>query len=220
MNFLYAFPQASRYGKKLPKSKIYQHTSPSSKVKGLFSREIEKITWSWKLSPETVNIPATERVQEIQVLTLSLKTPSLKRDILRTIDKAIPSPILFHLDYEERGRYTAAYKRPSGADKKKWVVGNYFETPWIRNRAEAKSLPIALDMETLYREILGNLIPIPYGKSESLEEWVSRAGQVCAMQKKAKKLENKMKKEIQFNKKLELYRQLKEIKRGVEALSS
>ena len=99
MRALYNFPKAAGFGRMLAKSKIYAHATPSSKVKELFVKEIEKITWSYKLSPTTINLPASEGVQEIQVFTISLKTGKLSPDVLHTIDKAIPSPILFELKY-------------------------------------------------------------------------------------------------------------------------
>ncbi len=98
MNTVYIFPKAAAFGRKVAKRKIYQHATPSTKVKNLFVQQVEKIAWAYKLSPATINLPASDGVQEIQVFTLSLRTGELSRDILHTIDKAIPSPILFELD--------------------------------------------------------------------------------------------------------------------------
>ncbi|MFC1509800.1 DUF4391 domain-containing protein [Candidatus Omnitrophota bacterium] len=63
----------------LPKNKIFEHASPTSAVKKLFVREVEKIIWSYKLSPETINLPAKVGILEIQIFTIILKTGTLKK---------------------------------------------------------------------------------------------------------------------------------------------
>ncbi len=117
MSPLYNFPKAAAFGRMLAKNKIYNHATPSSKVKELFVKEVEKIIWSHKLSPATINLPASDGVQEIQVFSISLRTEELSQAILHTIDKAIPSPIFFELNYGSKTKYAASYKRPSEADK-------------------------------------------------------------------------------------------------------
>ena len=77
MSILYNFPKQAAFGRKLPKSKIYEYASPTSKVKEMFVRQVEKIIWSYKLSPETINLPVKGGVQEIQVFTIVLKTETL-----------------------------------------------------------------------------------------------------------------------------------------------
>ena len=66
MTTLYKFPKAAKFGKVLAKSKIYERATPSTKVKELFVTEVERMVWAYKLSPATINLPATDDVQEIQ----------------------------------------------------------------------------------------------------------------------------------------------------------
>ena len=128
---LFDYPKSAAFGRVLPKSKIYEHGSPSSAVKALFVRHVEQIVWQYKLAPETVNLAQTHSVPEIQVFSIALKAGDLKSDVLFCIDKAIPFPILFELRYDGQTKATAAYKRPSEADRSKWVVSEYFETDWL-----------------------------------------------------------------------------------------
>ena len=69
-----------------------------------------KIIWSYKLSPETLNLPAKGGVDEIQIFTLILKNENLKNDVLAAIDKAIPSPIIFILRLESRIKKEKQFK--------------------------------------------------------------------------------------------------------------
>ncbi len=57
MNAPFTFPQKAFLGRNIPKNRIYEHASPTKALKELFVREVDRITWSYKLSPETLNLP-------------------------------------------------------------------------------------------------------------------------------------------------------------------
>ena len=219
MNFQYKFPENAYFGKVLPKSKIYEHASPSSAVKNLFVREVEKITWSYKLSPETINLPAKGDVQEIQVFTIELKTGSLKHEVLQAIDKAISSPILYILKYENQVRYVAAYKRQSEADKSRWVVSSYFETDWMSADVKSVSIPVVLDLPTLYYYILKSIISLTARQNETINELVSRSESLSIMEREAAKVEVRLEREKQFNRKVEINAELRNIKNNIEDIN-
>ena len=218
MKTLYNFPKAAAFGKMLAKSKIYEHATPISKVKELFVAQVEKITWAYKLSPATINLPASDGVQEIQIFNIALRTYTLSSEILQTIDKAIPSSILFILNYKEKCCYVAAYKRPSEANKRKRVVSSYFETDWMSDLQEKADLPIVLNMATLYHSFLKAIIPLPFRKGEPLDELVLRVDQLRIKEREVDKLESRIKKEKQFNRCVELNRILNELKQEIRAL--
>lgn len=215
---LYSFPKAAAFGKMLAKSKIYEYATPTSKVKELFVEQVEKITWAYKLSPATINLPASDGVQEIQVFNVALRTGELSSDVLQAIDKAIPSPILFVLSYNGKYRYVAAYKCPSEVDKNKWVVSSHFETDWISDSKEKTELPVVLNMAALYHFFLKAIIPLSFRQGESLDELVLRVDQLRIKEREAGKLESRIKKEKQFNRRVELNRTLNELKIEIENL--
>jgi hypothetical protein len=215
---LYNFPVAAAFGRVIPKSKIYQHASPTAKVKNLFVQQVEKITWAYKLSPATINLPASDGVQEIQVFTIALRTGELSLDVLSTIDKAIPSPILFELKYGRKTRYAASYKRPSEADKSKWVVSSYFQSGWIKDDGPASELPVVLGMGALYQSFLSTMSPLPFRKGEKLDSLVSRVDLLRVKEREAGKLESRIEKEKQFNRRVELNRALNILKKEIKDL--
>ena len=219
MTRLYRFPKAAEFGRGIPKVKIYDHASPGKRVKEFFVRQVEKITWSYKLSPATINLSANDGVEEIQVLTIDLKTDELSLEVLRAIDKAIPSPILFELHHGERTRHSACYKRPSEADHSKWVISEYFQSFWLPRDAPRVDLPVALDMEALYRTILTSLSPIPLRDHESLDHLVSRIESLRSKEREAANLKNRIGREKQFNRQVDLNRDLNRLKTEIEELS-
>lgn len=216
---LFAWPRQAEFNRVLPKSKIYEHARPSRSIRERFVQEVDQIVWQYKLSPETVNLPARPGVPEIQIFRVSLRTGELSEAILRTIDKAIPFPILFELTYQERIKSTAAFKRPSEADSAKWVVDAYFDTPWLPVTHTRDSLPVALDLLGLYEQILRRHIPLPARPSESLRELVDRMNTIQTRRAECRKLEARLQQEKQFNRKVELNRELRTLRNELSSLS-
>ena len=219
MNYSYDFPKKAAYGKVIPKNKIYAYANPRTRIKELFVREVDKIVWSYKLSPQTLNLPESGFVKEIQIITIDLKSKDLDYDVLRTIDKAIPSPIIFVLRDNDKIRYTAAYKRQNEADKSKWVISEYFQSPWMKENIERQPLPVALNLRILYETLVKNLISIMPLSNESMEVFVARIEQIGIKQREAEKIQIKMRKEKQYNRKVELHTQLVNLKKEIEAIS-
>lgn len=215
---LFAYPKQAAFGRVLPKSKIYAYAKPSRRVRETFVDEVDQIVWQFKLSPETVNLPARLGVPEIQIFGIQLRTEQLSEAVLRTIDRTIPFPILFELSFGERIKSTAAYKRPSEADSGKWVVDAYFELGWQPGNIARQSLPVALDLAGLYEKLLRNHITLPPRQGESLKAHVERASTIRAKQGECRKLETRLQQEQQFNRKVELNRELRTLKQELDSL--
>jgi hypothetical protein len=218
MSFLYEFPKKSAFGRALPKNKIYEHASPTTAVKALFVRQVDKIIWSYKLSPETINLPAKSNVQEIQIFTIVLKSEVLKYEVLSAIDKAIPSPIVFILAFKNKHRYVAAYKRQNVADKNKRVVSNYFESKWMSDDKGQVALPVVLDLGTLYHTILKIIMPLSARQSETMDELVARLETLKLKEREAAILETRLNKEKQFNREVEINAEFRNLKKEIKDL--
>lgn len=183
-----------------------------------FIAQVDKIIWQYKLAPETVNLPARPDVPEIQVFTIALKTPELSDEVLRCIDQVIPFPIFYQLTFEGRIKTKAAYKRPNEADASKWVIDGYFETDWQADDTERTELPVALDMAGLYEHLLRRLLPLPPRTGETLKAQIERLGQIRSKQHEYRKMEARLQKELQFNRKVELNSQLRQLKHELAQL--
>lgn len=216
---IFAYPKQAEFNRVLPKSKIYEHGKPTRAVRDGFVAQINQIVWQYKLAPETINLPSRPGVPEIEIFSLELKTPEVSEDVLRCIDKAIPLPIFYNLIFEGRVKTVAAYKRPSDADASRWVVDAYFASPWQPADSERSALPVALDMAGLYEQMLRRLMPFPARSGETLKDHVERLSQLRSRQTEYAKLEARLHKEKQFNRKVELNSQLRSIKTGIETLA-
>lgn len=209
---LIAYPEQAAFGRVLPKNKVYEHSGANTRLKDLFIKQVEQIIWEYKLAPETLHLPARPSVLEIQIFTLQLKTPELHRDVLRCIDGAIPFPIIFELTFEGKTQVIAAYKRSNESDANRWVVSDYFATEWLPSDCERTAMPVALHMSGLYEQLLHRLITLSARPQESLTDLVARVEQAQAKQRELDKTTALLEKEKQFNRKVEINAQLRQLK--------
>lgn len=217
---LFDYPKSAVFARVLSKSKIYEHASPGSAVKELFVRQVEQISWQFKLAPETVNFKGTPSVPEIQIFTIVLKMGELKADVLRCIDQAIPFPIVFELRYEDKIKAIAAYKRANEADATKWVVSDYFGGEWISKNTQREPLPMVFDLDSLYARLLIPLMPYPSRTGENLQQCVKRMEEIRSKRKELDKCEALLQKEKQFNRKVEINAELHRLKQALDNLTA
>lgn len=209
MSALYDYPAATRFGKTVAKDKIRQNRRGGASMKDAFRDQIDRIVWAHKLAPETLNLPATKAVTEIQVFEIHLRSPDIDEAVLRAIDRAIPFPLFFELIDGTRRRVAAAHKRASEADSGKWVVGDVLWSDWMEDGVFRGPLPSATDMGRLYERMLGALVPLRRA-DEDIEDSLARSAALEAKGREIERLESRLKREKQFNRKVELHGQLQE----------
>ncbi len=214
-----SYPANAAFGRTLPKNKVYEHSKANTRLKDLFVKEVEQIVWQYKLAPETINLPARPGVPEILVFTLQLKTPELNRDVLRAIDSAVQFPSVFELAFAGRTQVVACYKRPSEADASRWVLSDYFETGWLLAGGQRAAMPLALDLASLYEQLLHRLISLQARPQEPLAMLVARFEQVQARQREVARTAARLENEKQFNRKVEINATLRKLKTELEQLS-
>jgi hypothetical protein len=210
MSAFFDYPKAAHFGRVLPKNKVYEHARASTRLKQLFVDQVDQITWRYKLAPETINLTASTAVPEIQVFGISLRTPDLDEDVLRTIDTSIPFPIIFELAHNGKRKVMAAYKRPSDADASKWVVSNYFGSPWGHEEADRLPLPPALTLKALYDKLLTTLLPPEAGSGETIDLRVARAEAIQSKRRDVARIKARLAREKQFNKRVAINAELRD----------
>ncbi len=77
---------------------------------------------------------------------------------------------------------------------------------------------MALDLPRLYEQILRQLVPVPAWPGETMAALVERYGRIAVKQRERRRLEARIHREKQFNRKVELNRQLREIAAQLESL--
>lgn len=216
---MFAYPKKAEFNRAIPKTKIYAHAPASKRVKELFVTQVSEIIWKYKLAPETINLPARNGIQEIQVFDILLKTPEIDDVVLTTMDKAIPFPLVFRLIHRETMVSAVSYKRPSEADSSKWVIEARFRSEERPINAPCDELPVALDLAGLYNQIVRQHIPIPARPNETVREQIARYLTLEAKKRERQQLESQLAKEKQFNRKVELNAALRSLSQELEEIT-
>lgn len=196
-------PDRCKVNKFIPKKTFYEKIGVSTSVKDDFINNIDKITWLYKLSEDTLGISKSQEVEEIQIFEIILKEKVLPKNIIKIISKAIPYKILFVLKYDKDYCYSIK-------------VDNIYFTEWN----EDIELNInGLTLETIYENIVKSIIK-ENNNTNTFDDIIENKSKVDELTKKIEQLTNKVNNEKQFNKKVELNLELQRLKKEMEELKN
>jgi hypothetical protein len=217
---LWQYPERAAINRPIPKARFYAQASLRRSRQDVFAQQVERIEWAYKLAPETINLPASFEVPEIQIFALWQKKPQLSEDILRVMDATVKFPVLFECHYGKEIRLQACYKRPAktGDADGQWVLSDYHTTGWQAENAPRQALPVATHLLALYSRLLHPLMPALQRDGESMEDWIGRLEQISRKAREADKATRQLKHERQFNHKVEINLRLQQLTHELEQL--
>lgn len=204
---LYRWPAAAKFGRVVPKTKFYERATIVATLREKFVSEVQRITWAYKLADETIHLRGDDSVPEIQVFFVEVKGDDISSDVLAAIDRVVPFPIIFEISRASGStRMVASHKLLDGATPR---LSAYFTTGWHASDAPRAPLPPALDLPGLYGGLLTPILPIASRPGEELSVATGRMDRAAKLQREIAALEKKLRNEPQFNRKVELKRQLR-----------
>lgn len=139
---------------------------------------------------------------------------------MHAIDRTIAFPIIFELTQAGKRKAIVSYKRPSEADRTKWVVGEYFGTEWEVDSGPRQPLLSVLNLGTLYGKLLCALIPTKYGTEGPIAKHVKRMEAIRAKQREAEHIEARIVCEKQFNKRVAINAELRDVTKEIKSLGA
>lgn len=214
---MFGLPDITYFGKIVPKNKFYDKLAIDKKLERSFIDQIASIRWLHKLSADTLNVEKGGTVEEVEVFQIKLKTSELDLNVLRQMDRQLHYHLIFILEFEEQYQLWTGYKEES--TNTAFKVGNYYHTGWVTEGTFSLRID-GLNMDTVYenlvRQIAGD--KLTQENSESLKETVDRQAVREKLEKSIEKLRAKIRKEKQFNRQVELNKQLKALIKQLEAL--
>ena len=92
---MFNLPKECYVNKFLPKKIFYEKVGVSSGVKDEFVNLVDRITWLYKLSPDTIGISKTEKIEEIQIFQVDVREKTIPLSVIKTITKGVQYKILF-----------------------------------------------------------------------------------------------------------------------------
>ncbi len=200
------FPEATAVNRPMPKS--YFVKTLGIKNGDLAFRDIEKIVWRNKLSSATLNIKDGAKVKEIHVFEIRIKSDSANLTVLKTIDNAIPYPILFLIFYNNKYQAWLGYKE-TDSNGVSLTVKTYNKTDWLK----FEELPLAitgLDLDEAYANLLSQInSDISTSGETPLRERINHSAILAKLKREIETLTAKMRAEKQFNKQQRLNEKLR-----------
>lgn len=196
-------PDRCKVNKFIPKKIFYEKIGVSTSIKDDFINNIDKITWLYKLSEDTLGISKSQDVEEIQIFEIILKEKVLPKNIIKIISKAIPYKILFILKHDKDYCYSIK-------------VDNIYFTEW---NEDIEFNINGLTLETIYENIVKSIIK-ENNNTNTFDNIIENKSKVDELSKKIEQLTNKVNNEKQFNKKVELNLELQKLKKEMEELKN
>ncbi|MBG9794537.1 hypothetical protein ABD76_19380 [Paenibacillus dendritiformis] len=215
---MFQLPSSTLVNRKIPKNKFYEKLQANHHLKELFTEQVESILWKHKLSKDTIRLEPKEDIEEIQIFEVHLKEQTYSLDLLRSIDKAIPYPILHVLMYEDQAKLAIAYKERNQTDENRSVVRSYHETDWQPIESIKLDILQGLNLKAVYENIIRQLLPIKVKPEIELTAVLERQAQIDKLTQECQRLESKIRAEKQFNKKVELNMELQRKRKELNQL--
>lgn len=204
--------------------------------------DITSIRWLYTLKPSTINISKFEdetvEYHEIAILQIDLTNLNRVKRIGTFVNKAIPYPIILLFRHNEKFAISVANKRTNQADITKWIIDDELITDWISetspteiqkkfiNDCSLNNLS-SLNFYAFYQDVIARVTALIVANRNGSYDKTSREKTAYRLEALAKitKLESQvverrtnLKKEKQFNRKLELNILIKEHQAEIEKL--
>ena len=208
-------PISTKVGKVVPKNAFDDYIN--TKQKKIFTEKVARITWTNKLSKETTNLDSTE-IQEIQVFQVELKVKEDIQAVLDIIDKSIPYPIIFGIEYDNEIYFSCSTKHPHPINEDNSVIDWTFKTEWFNKKEQRYSLNLKKELDFIFKDFCVQLSGKPDLLKHSIENIVDYNRAVTLMEKEILKLKSAIASSKQFNKKVELNNVLNNKKQELKIL--
>jgi hypothetical protein len=217
-------PDSCFIGNTIYKKLFYENADLYTSDKSLFTDTISKITWNYCLKPETINIPSykdeVRDYPEVEVIEVLVhKDYKLKR-IAEIIMRTIPYPMVLIFKLEGKRKLYVTHQRTNQNDSSKNTIEEFISTDWLESDS---ALFAKLDIKqmrftnfyALYSDIVDTIsiynlsTIIPTDDNITGAEARELSAQIEDIEQEITSLRARLKKESQFNRKMELNIEIK-----------
>lgn len=226
-------PEACNVFSTIFKKLFYENADLSTSDKELFSSVVNKITWLYSLKPNTINIkPYKDEVRdypEIEFLEVIISEDKKVKRIAEIIMRAIPYPMVVIFKLDDKVQLWAAHERINLNDSSLNTIEDFLFTSWLSyDDALFKRLDIRKMRFTNYYTLYSDIVDaISIYNAESIigastnlpgEKAREILNQVNSIDIEITALRSSIKKETQFNRKVELNIRIKQLEADKDRL--
>lgn len=198
----FKLPKQTKVNRVVPKNAFDNYTN--TKQKRGFVEKILRITWTHKLSADTINLAGAD-IQELQLFKVELKKLETIAPLLEIIDKAIPYPIIFWVQYGQQVYFSTAVKHLHPTKDNTAVIDWTFTTDWLDvAKATPYSLNLAKSLDAIHKDFCLQISDNLALKSQSLAAIVEHQQAIHTLEKELKRLKSAIKSSTHFKEKVAL----------------
>lgn len=201
---MYGLPQSTIVKKQLPKKAIFAKFDLKPSRRESFDADIARIDIVAVVNPTTV--PAVGEgsgVKEFYVLAIQLKRKEYDSKNIALLTKLIPRNIVFALHYEEEVQFAIYHT--------KLITSN-----WQLLTPNSSFLTVqGLDLDVVWENIVKNIGSIEVEDGNTLKEQIREDDERAKILKQIEILDKKCRTEKQPRRKLEIFEQIKKLKKGL-----
>ena len=199
---MFELPKSCYVNKFIPKKVFYEKVGVSSNIKEEFINIVDRITWLYKLSEDTLGLNKTEEIEELQIFQIDVKEKRIPLNVIKTITKGVQYKILFVIKYKEDYCYSIK-------------VEDIYNSEWNDNIEFNFN---AINLRTVYENIVKSIIK-EKTNSKKFDDIINDKNNRINLEKKIDQLKLKIKKEKQFNRKIDLNIELNSLLNELEGLN-
>ena len=197
------FPESTLVHRRMPKEAFYQRLNLTPVLKEKFVSDVDRIVVENSLTKENLNLTADSDMKEILVLVITLKKQEFDGKVVEAIARQNPHKLLFLLCYDNRIQL-ALYQ------------GKLYYSPWQPEseiQLEARGQSIGEIWDSFIEQIALTEVQADAASGISVEERLKLLDKKEKLEKQISALQQKLRKEKQFNKQVQLNAELKRLRK-------
>ena len=197
---MFGLPTSTEVKKQLQKKAIYAKFDMLASQRERFDADISRIDFVALISPTTIPaISVVGMVKEIYVLSVQLKKKDYDAKNITLLNKLIPHKMVFALHYEEEVQFAIYHTK---------LITSEWQT------SEEASLPLlGLNLGAVWENIVANIGQIKITDGNTLTEQIKEEELRTKLKIQINSLTQKLNKEKQFNRQIEINSEIKLLKK-------
>jgi hypothetical protein len=187
------------------------------RMKAHFVNDVESIRWLYKLSPDTLNVTATDDMKEIEVFVATLKEADCPTDLFTFIDTNMPRHLVFILQHGNDSMLLINYKQWKDDTHTQFRITQMFASPWVPTASLSLQID-GLSLPRIYDNFVAQISGIGEHKAGSMEDIVALRQKISKQETELQKLEKRMRREPQVDVQMEMHKHVRQMRKQLAEL--
>ena len=197
---MYGLPQRTERNKPLHKTKVFEKFDLTASQRDSFDADISRMFITHVVAESTIpTIKAGKEIADFYIIEVSLKRPEYASKNIELLAKFIPRKILFVLHFEEKAQFAIHHTKLICSE---WQQRDTLNIPLV-----------GLNFDAVWENIVATIGSITVQEGNTLTEQIKSDEQKSKLQKQIQLLQQKLNKEKQYNKQIEINAEIKRLKK-------